>query len=351
MTESEILKLFANISKSDDLDNIAAAVSISLPVIVKAHQTDDGKRVVEVEASCEEVDSEGDVIEQKALLDSAASFVNAGHIDLDHISELGHRLGIPNPESFIIGRPTEVKDIGDHRTSVIWECFRSNDGSHNPDLHRYDAFWDSLQTRPPIKWLASVYGFPPSDSVIDCRGSNSACPSKARRYHIKAMDWRSLAMTRNPVQNHLKGYAKVVTAKAFLLELLKSGKSPLAPAMFNASTPGLTPPPSVPHYDLTSGANGFPYETPPAVAEGQPDLSPQAPKLPGVFPLSQPRTLTDAIGQYHAHMRRNCQHTEGLNTTIGFKRHFEECCGLPAHMAELFAHALMHHVLLDKRRA
>ena len=79
---------------------------VEIPCIVKAKASTDGKRLVSVEASSEAVDSEGDVILQKALLDSSKSFVATGHIDIDHLSELGDRLGIANPTSYIIGRPT-----------------------------------------------------------------------------------------------------------------------------------------------------------------------------------------------------------------------------------------------------
>src|ERR1700743_2718026 len=102
------------------------AVIVDFPILIKAATTAEGRRMIEVEASSEECDSEGDVILQKALLGSAKSFVRTGHID--HISEMGERMGIPNPESYIIGHPTEVKDIGGGRTSVVAEIMRSKDG-------------------------------------------------------------------------------------------------------------------------------------------------------------------------------------------------------------------------------
>ena len=87
------------------------ACCIDLPMIVKA-RPDLGERVIEVEASNQAVDSEGDVVLQAALLGSADAFLRKGHIDIDHISEIGSRYGIRNTGDFVIGKPREVKDLG-----------------------------------------------------------------------------------------------------------------------------------------------------------------------------------------------------------------------------------------------
>jgi hypothetical protein len=95
------------------------ALVISIPTIVKARNiTPFGDRVVEVEASSEDVDSEGDRIVQKGLLEAASGFLARGHIDIDHISELGHRYGIKDASSYIIGRPTKVIDSGGARARM-----------------------------------------------------------------------------------------------------------------------------------------------------------------------------------------------------------------------------------------
>ncbi len=201
-----------------------SAVVVDFSAIVKAREDSDGRRKIEVEASVEDVDDEGDVIEQKALLDSAPSFIKHGMIDIDHFGEIGHRLGIPNPESYIIGRPLEVKDIGGKRTSVVGEIRRAANGVHNPALNKYDMIWDALSSKPPVEYRASVYGFPVPGSVIDCR--NNSCDSPATRFHIKAMEWKSLALTRSPVNTKIKGPARIVKASAFLLELAKSLNMP-----------------------------------------------------------------------------------------------------------------------------
>ncbi len=203
------------------------AIIVSYPAIIKAQKTETGERIVSVEASAESVDSEGDLITQKALLDSADSFVKTGHIDLDHLSEIGAQLGIQNPLSYIVGIPLEVYPIdngdGIKRTGVKCQIFTSKDGVHAPSKNKYDEFWDSLQTNPPTRWRASIYGFPKSDGLVDC--TKSSCSSGATRYHVTGIDWRSLAFTKNPVNDHIKGFVKIESVKSFIKNFLpeKSG--------------------------------------------------------------------------------------------------------------------------------
>lgn len=312
------------------ISEFTEAFVADIPAIVKAVESKDGKRRIEVEASSEDLDAEGDIIAQGALLGAAEEFVKSGHLDIDHISELGPRMGIANPESYIIGRPTEVKDIGGGRTSVVGEIARSRDGVHNPQKNRYDAFWDSLHTEPPVLWRASVYGFPKGHMVDDCR--EVACSSGAKRFHIKGMSWRSLALTRNPVNESLTGYAKILKASTYA-DLIKAAN--------------LKSPPSIQPFDMYGGV---PYSTD-AERGGERKAfgaDPQTGTAP-MIALSMPRNLMDALGQYHGHMV-DCAHTEGVNTTAGFKAHFQICCGMDADQAELYSHALMHKLLLHRRR-
>ena len=59
-------------------EQLAKAVCVSVPTIIKSRvEKASGRRIVEVEASSQEVDSEGDVILQSALLNSAQEFVLA----------------------------------------------------------------------------------------------------------------------------------------------------------------------------------------------------------------------------------------------------------------------------------
>ncbi len=288
------------------------ALIVDFPVLIKSSVDKDGRRMMEVEASSEVVDSEGDVILQKALLGSAKSFVKSGHIDIDHLSELGDRLGIPNPESFIIGHPKEVKDLGEGRTGVVAEIMRSRDGKFDSAKNRYDSFWESLQSDPPVRWRASIYGFPLPGEVDDCR--KAACSGDATRFLVKGMDWRSLAMTRNPINTSLTGYARIVTAKSWVAERIMKG-----------------------------GMTGMPNQVMPAV--GMSDTMP-----PPMMPMSLPMNMDTLAGQFERHIDKSCMFTKGGHSREAFKDHFVNCCGAPHELAEILAHALMYHEILRKRR-
>ena len=312
------------------------ALIICLPAIVKSHADASGRRMIECEASNQEVDLEGDVLDQAALLGSAKNFLSHGHIDLDHLSEIGHRLGIANPESYILGKPTEVNDLGDGRTGVVGELKRSADGTFNPILNRYDAVWSALNDPPGIPYRASIYGFPVSDAVEDCRGK--ACSSGATRFHIHAMEWKSLALTQRPVNSSIKGCVKIVTAKAFLADLSqryqKSPSGAPTPLMLQGRT-GVG--------DSEAGSPDFspPFTESPSTAPSFPSPDPLWPKV---------ESLPDAVGQYHTHMRRDCPHTGKINSALGFKSHFQNCCGMDDTSSTVYAHALMHYLLQDRRR-
>lgn len=265
------------------------AVVVTLPTIVKARSDGNGRRIVEVEASCEAVDSEGDVILQSALLDSAQSFVATGVLDIDHLSELGSRLGIPDPASYIVGRPLEVKSLSGKRTSVVGEIRRAMDGVHNPQRHRYDDLWDSLQSDPPVPWYASVYGFPKEGAIEDC--TKSACAHGARRYLIKAMDWRSLAFTRNPVNTALRGQAKIVSAKSMIAQMAKAMSI------------------------IDSQSEPF-----------------------------VPSSMSDLWAM------RACQKcgVHGAPSLPGYRAHFVACAGYPQGLADICAHAVMHKTNMER---
>lgn len=262
---------------SDLLDK---AVVARLPVIIKALPVDtSGRRIVEVEASCEAVDYDGDVVLQEALLRSAASFVATGHLDLDHMSEFGARLGIPDPASYIVGRPLEVTSAEGKRTFVRGEIRRSIDGTVNPARNRYDEFWESLQSDPPVQWYSSIYGFP--TDMENCQ-SGMCTDTGALRYLIKAMDWRSLAFTRTPKNTALRDATRIVTAKSYFAELAKS-------------------------------------------------MSTQVPTI-------MPQTMDDVMA---AQACPNCE-VHKAPSLLGYRQHFMVCKGWPAGVADVCAHAISH---------
>jgi hypothetical protein len=258
-----------------DLDD---ALVIELPVIVKA-RTSGVKRVIEVEASNESVDYDGDVILQRALLDSAPTFVARGHLDLDHLSEFGLRMGLPDPASYIIGRPLEVQDLGGGRTGVVGEIRRSLDGVPDAKANRYDDFWASMQSVPPVKWQASVFGYPKAGMIKDCR--EEMCATGATRFLVEGFDWCSLALTRTPKNLGLKGAARIVSAKSFMHEMAKAMGIPEVPS---------------------------------------------------------PRSMGEL---WAARTCLRCRAHDHPNT-VGYREHFENCLGIPTADADIFAHAVMH---------
>lgn len=205
-------------------DFLDRAVIATFPAVIKAfNMAADGRRVVEVAASTEMVDLDGDVVLQSALLGSANSFVAKGHLDLDHKSELGDRMGISDPLSYIVGRPLEVTAGPNKTTLVKGEISRALDGNSDPRNNRYDEFWASLQRDPPVVWFSSIYGFP--TDIDDCT-AKSCGTTGAKRWLIKSIDWRSLAFTRSPKNTALDSPARIVTAKSFMAEAMKARKLP-----------------------------------------------------------------------------------------------------------------------------
>lgn len=201
-------------------DIIDRALVMQVPVLIKARpQEPGGRRIVEIQASTEQRDLDGDVVLQDALLKSAGSFIATGHLDIDHLSEFGARLGIPDPSSYIVGKPIEVKAGPDRTTFVVGEISRSLDGSFDPHRYRYDELWASLQRSPPVTWFSSIYGWP--TDMDDC-DSGKCHATGATRYLIKSIDWRSLAFTRSPKNTGLTNPVRVLTAKSFMAEIAKS---------------------------------------------------------------------------------------------------------------------------------
>jgi len=268
-------------------DMLDRAVVAHIPAIVKAQPDSSGRRIVSVTASTEQRDLDGDVVLQKSLLDAAPGFIASGHLDIDHISELGSRMNPPvnDPASYIVGRPIDVTKGAGDRTIVMGELSRSMDGSFDPARSRADELWASLTREPPVQWYASIYGFP--TDLDDWR--RGGCPTgiDASRFVIKAIDWRSLAFTRSPKNTALvgdKGAAtKVVMAKSWMANLVKAD--------------------------------------PPMTAE-----------------LAIPRTMWDV---WKALECPACRVHEAP-TLVGARHHFAKCLGQPNGTADILAHAAMH---------
>lgn len=268
-----------------DDDLLDRAIIARIPVLIKARPTEaGGRRIVEVEASTETVDVDGDMVMQDALLKSASSFVNSGHLDIDHLSEFGYRMGIPDPSSYIVGRPLDVRAGPNRTTFVEGEISKAIDGRVDPVRNRFDEFWQSLQRDPPVVWFSSIYGWP---TALDDFSGSATQGNSVTRYLIKSLDWRSLAFTRSPKNTGLTSQARIVTAKAYMLELAKS------------FMPG----------------------------GGHEPTSMAALSQAAICPLCAVHTLP---------------------SLIGYRQHFAACRQMPLGMADIAAHAVMHQTNMTR---
>jgi hypothetical protein len=276
------------------------AVVATFPAVVKGYyQAGSNRRIVEVAASNESVDLDGDVVLQKALLEAAPGFLRSGHLDIDHLSEFGDRLGIKNPSSYIIGRPIDVRRGEGTETIVEGEICRSVDGKDDPSLNKFDEFWATLRREPPVVWFASIYGWP--TDIEEC--ADGKCVSTgATRYVIKSIDWRSLAFTRTPKNTSLTKAARVVTAKSYLGELVKS---------------------------LGTGGSIAPATQIGAFSH----VPPQG---------WSPDTIRDAASPCP-----NCE-VHKTPSLLGYKTHFMECKGCSEGGADILAHACMYKHYMDR---
>lgn len=276
---------------------MSEACCIDLPMIVKA-RADIGERVIEVEASNEAVDSEGDVVLQAALLGASKSFVSKGHIDIDHISEIGGRYGVRDVQSWVIGKPLEVKDLGGGRTAVVAQL---NDVSKANDV------WGEI-SGGSNEWRASIYGFPTFDGLVDASITKCDDAPDAKRYVIKSIDWRSLALTKRPVNDAIAGSARIYTAKAF-------AKAFLDPALMS----------EIARAEIAKG---------------------EALTRPCAF-LWPPRNRIELLGQFTHHIANGKCEFAGPgnpdlgNSVAGFRDHFAICCCQDSDQADFQALALM----------
>jgi hypothetical protein len=289
--------------------SIDSAFVVDLPIIVKASPYASRQGYIEFECSNEHLDQEGDVILQSALLESAKGFLAAGVIDIDHLSEIGHRLGIANPEEYIVGVPLSVTDGGGGRTLVK--------GKLHKGVAKAESLWETLSRDPPIVWWASIYGFPTSnpDSFVDCRIKKCPEAPDAKRFVIKHLIWKSLALTRNPINDSIIDNVRIVSAKSYLANMIAKG----AGGLFGAETTAVT----------------FPAAFPTA---------PSATPIAGGMLV--PRDRLELMAHHALHIQRGQCPWAGDQYVLGrsvatFRVHFCECCGMDYNTADIYALALM----------
>lgn len=166
----------------------------SINTLLKAtpHQ-EGGERFIYFEASNEGVDQQNEKVLAKALEDSASHFLKFGNIDIDHYTLIGARAGIPNPMSYEIGRPVDVRVEGD-KTFVKAQLY-----SGDTELAaNANMVWESMTAlNPPARWYPSVGGAVLAKSIeIDPATKNKVAV-------VKRVRWTNVGLSRTPVNQHL----------------------------------------------------------------------------------------------------------------------------------------------------
>lgn len=194
------------------LDRVPAFLSMS-DCLKATPVTEGDDRFVFFEASNEAVDQQGEVVLAKALAESASYYLKFGNLDIDHYTQIGARLGIPNYELFEIGRPIDVR-ISSGSTFVKAQVYRGE----GPAAEQANGFWSSVtDLTPPKRWFPSVGG-----KVIS-KGIVIDPDTKAKRAIIEKVRWTNVGLSRTPVNSNLSqvstvpfgALAKSLTAEGF----------------------------------------------------------------------------------------------------------------------------------------
>jgi uncharacterized protein YegP (UPF0339 family) len=178
-------------------------IFLDMVVCKSGGKTDEnGNYIFEVEASNEDLDLQGQVVLQRALLASKDHFLTEGVISYDHL----HKRRGPNGEtisdsSMVIGEPIEVKTDG-RRTIVVGKLYKSNETARDLIQKLKDG---STRIR------ASVGGIFPK-IVKDV---------KTGIEKVTSVLWNDLALTFAPVNSHVSPVvlARSMTSSEFVKAL------------------------------------------------------------------------------------------------------------------------------------
>jgi hypothetical protein len=215
---------------------------ISIGAMLKASPAmERGRRFVYFEASNEQLDQQNETVAAKALADSSGYYLKYGNVDIDHITMLGPRLGIPDYASFEIGKPVDVGQTGG-RTFVKAEIYQGD----GPAATKANHFWSSINDlRPPANWYPSVAG-----AVLE-KAVEFDPDTKARKAVIKKVRWQNVGVSKTPVNQNV-GVCATVPIGVFAKCQLAGGLD-FAKAMDAAGVGGLTAGYGMNDAELTGG--------------------------------------------------------------------------------------------------
>lgn len=180
------------LSGADTLASVPDFVSVAS--MLKANPVSDGgRRYVYFEASNEGNDQQNEVILAKALNDSKDLYLQHGNVDLEHYTQIGARLGIPNYSHYEIGQPVEVGQRAGS-TFVKAELYQGE----GPMAANAAMVWDSLtKLRPQQRWYPSVGG------AVLAKSFEVDPKTQARKAIIGRVRWTNVGLSKTPVNQHV----------------------------------------------------------------------------------------------------------------------------------------------------
>jgi hypothetical protein len=168
---------------------------LSFGTAMKAVPSTEGdSRFVYLEASNESIDQQNEIVLQKALKESVDYFRRFGNLDIDHYTQIGAKVGIPNHESYEIGHPVEVR-FDESSTFVKGQIFSGS----GPAAEKANQFWSSItELNPPKRWYPSVGG-----SVLD-KALYVDPDTHSKRAVIRKVRWTNIGFSKTPVNGNLQ---------------------------------------------------------------------------------------------------------------------------------------------------
>ena len=169
--------------------DLAANDFLSFTGFFKATPAEEaGQRVLYLEAANETRDYQNEVVLAKALAESSEYYLRYGNIDVDHVTQIGAKQGIPNYLGFEIGRPVDVRVDGP--AVFVKALLYAGD---NPAADMANQVWGSMQLRPPARWYPSVGG------AIQDRVPVIDHATGDRHSVVRKVRWTNIGLSKTPV--------------------------------------------------------------------------------------------------------------------------------------------------------
>jgi hypothetical protein len=179
---------------------------LSIGSMLKATPANEGgKRILYFEASSEGLDQQNEVVASKALAESADFYLKFGNLDIDHYTQIGAKLGIPDYGSYEIGRPVEVAQRKGS-TFVKAEVYSGS----GPAAEKANMVWSGMtDINPPQRWYPSVGG-----AVLEKSIEADADAVGGRKVVITKVRWTNVGISKTPVNQHV-GVCATIPVGAF----------------------------------------------------------------------------------------------------------------------------------------